>query len=55
MHELNKLQTLQLIANVCQRHGCEIHKVDLERRLLDIRGPEDAQDRCKQDLRELLD
>lgn len=55
MNKLNKLQTLQIIANVCQRHGCEIRTVDLDRHILDIGGPTDAQEKCKQELEVLLD
>lgn len=55
MYKLNKLQTLQLIANVCQRYGCEIRKVDLDRHILDIEGPVDAQERCRQELEVYLD
>lgn len=55
MESLNKLQIFQVIANVCQRHGCEIRKVDLERHILDLEGPFDAQERCKQELEILLE
>jgi hypothetical protein len=55
MQKLDKLQTLQVIANVCQRYGCEIRKVDLDKQILDIGGPSDAQEKCRQDLALLLD
>jgi hypothetical protein len=55
MQKLNKLQTLQVIANVCQRYGCEIRKVDLDRQILDIGGPDEAQEKCRHDLAVLLD
>lgn len=55
MQKLNKLQILQIIANVCQRYGCEIRRVDLDRHILDIEGPVDAQEKCKQDLEVFLD
>jgi hypothetical protein len=55
MGKLSKLQTLQLIANVCQRYGCEIRKVDLDKRILDIQGPADAQEKCRQELEVYLD
>jgi hypothetical protein len=54
-HKLNKLQALQIIANVCQKHGCEIRKVDLDRNILDLQGSDDAQEKCKQELEVLLD
>jgi hypothetical protein len=50
MHKLDKLQALQVIANVCQRHGCEIRKVDLDRHILDLQGSDDAQEKCRQEL-----
>ena len=55
MRQLSKSQALQIIANVCQRHGCEIRKVDLDKRLLDIQGPDDAQEKCKKELEIFLD
>jgi hypothetical protein len=55
MQKLNKLHTLQIIAIVCQRYGCEIRKVDLDRHILDIEGPTDAQERCRQELEVFLD
>jgi hypothetical protein len=55
MFKLNKDQALQVIASVCQKYGCEIRKVDLERYILDIEGPDDAQEKCKQELKILLD
>ncbi len=53
--KLNKTQTLQIIANVCQRHGCEVLKVDFDKRVLDIQGPADAKKKCMQELEVLLD
>jgi hypothetical protein len=55
MYKLNKDQALQVIANVCQKYGCEIRRVDLDRHILDIVGPDDAQEKCKQELEILLD
>jgi hypothetical protein len=55
MQKLNKLQTLQIIATVCQRYGCEIRSVDLEKHILDIKGPADAQEKCRQELEVYLD
>jgi hypothetical protein len=55
MGSLNRLQTLQIIASVCQRYGCEIRRVDLDRHILDIQGPDDAQEKCKQALEVFLD
>lgn len=55
MHKLNKLQTLQVIANICQKYGCEIRKVDVDRHILDIEGPADAQEKCRRELEVLLD
>ena len=55
MYKLNKHQALQVIANVCQKYGCEILRVDLDRHILDIQGPDDAQEKCRQELEILLD
>jgi hypothetical protein len=50
MHKLNTSQALQVIANVCQRHGCKIRRLDLERNILDLQGTDAAQEKCKQEL-----
>jgi hypothetical protein len=55
MHELNKEQTLQIIANVCQKYGCEIIKLDFDRHILDLEGTDDAKEKCTQTLHALLD
>jgi hypothetical protein len=55
MYKLDKHQALQVIANICQKYGCEILTVDLDRRILDIQGPDDAQEKCRQELEILLD
>ena len=55
MHKLNKLHTLQIIASVCQRYGCGIRKVDLDRHVLDLEGPDAAQEKCRQELEIFLD
>jgi hypothetical protein len=54
MHKLNKSQALQIIASVCQKHGCEIRRLDLERNVLDLQGTDDAQEKCRQELEILL-
>jgi hypothetical protein len=54
MNKLSKSQALQIIAHVCQRHGCEIRKVDLEQNILDLEGTDEAQEKCKQELEILL-
>lgn len=53
--QLNKSQTLQIIANVCQKHGCEIVKMDFDRHILDLEGTEDARVKCTEELHALLD
>jgi hypothetical protein len=50
MHKLKKSQALQIIASVCQKHGCEIRKLDLERNILDLHGTDDAQEKCRREL-----
>ena len=52
---MDKLQAFQIIANVCQKYGCEIRKVDLDRHILDIDGPAEAQEKCKRELEVFLD
>ncbi len=55
MHRLNKTETLQIIAHVCQRYGCEIIRLDFDRHILDLDGPADARKKCMQDLEVFLD
>ena len=54
MYKLNKHQTLQVIVNICQKYGCEIRNIDLDRNILDIQGTDDAQEKCRQELQILL-
>lgn len=55
MRKLNKIETLQIIASVCQRYGCEIVKLDFDNRILDLGGPDEARTKCQQELEVFLD
>jgi hypothetical protein len=54
-HQLSKAQTLQIIASVCQKYGCEIVKMDFDRHILDLEGTEDAKLKCTEELHAFLD
>lgn len=55
MVKLRDDQILQIITTICQRNGCEIKKIDLERHKVDIDGPLDAQENCHYELIAFLD
>lgn len=52
---LDHSQTLLIISNICQKYGCEIKKIDLEKHVLDIEGPPAAQEKCAEELEAFLD
>ncbi len=55
MIELTESQTYQVITTICQKHGCTIKEINLERHIVDLDGPPDAQEKCKLELEAFLD
>jgi hypothetical protein len=54
MLKLNNTQTFQVIRTICQKNGCEIKNIDVDRHTVDLDGPPDAQERCREELEAFL-
>ena len=52
--EMNEAQILTIITNIVEKHGCRIKEVDVENRLIDLEGPEEAKVACAMALADLL-
>jgi len=58
MTSLDKLQVLQIVTKICQKHRCSIQEINFENKILKIDGPmddPDARTRCAKELEEMLD
>lgn len=55
MTEMEADKLLTIITNAVERHGCRIVEIDLEKHIIDIEGPDDAQAKCAIALSEILD
>lgn len=58
MTKPDKLQVLQIVANICEKHRCTIQEIDFEKKILNIDGPTDDPDasmRCMRELEEMLE
>ena len=53
--EMSEAQLLTLITNIVDKHGCKIIEIDLENRVIDLDGPEDAKVSCAIELADLLE
>ena len=54
MDDMNDTQILTLVTNVVEKHGCKLIDVDLENRIIDLEGPDDAKVNCAIALEEVL-
>lgn len=45
---------LDLIVKTIEHHGCKLVDIDLDKHILNIEGPEEAQTACAQALEKLL-
>ena len=54
MDDMNDPQILTLVTNVVEKHGCKLIDVDLENRIIDLEGPDDAKVNCAIALEEVL-
>jgi hypothetical protein len=54
MVNLTKSQTFQVIRTICQRNGCAIKDIDVNRHSVELDGPPDAQEKCRQELEMFL-
>ena len=55
MDNLSSEQFLTLVKNIVEKHGCKIVDFDLQKRILNIEGPEEAQEKCATALSEIFD
>lgn len=46
---------LTMITNLVEKHGCKLVEFDLENKVINIEGPEDAKVACAMALQDLLD
>ena len=46
---------LTLITNIVEKHGCKLVDFNLENKIINIEGPEEAQVACALALQDLLD
>ena len=57
MTKPDKLQVLQIVSRICEKHHCTIQEIDFEKKILNIEGPKDDPDaraRCVKELEEML-
>jgi hypothetical protein len=54
----DKLQVLQIVGKICEKHRCCVQEIDFEKNIISIDGPPDdpdARTRCVAELEEMLD
>ena len=54
MTELNDAQMLTVVQNVVEKYGCKISDFDLEKKIINLEGPEDAKADCARAIVEIL-
>jgi len=54
MPEIDPQHLMTIITHTVERYGCRIVEVDLENRVVNIEGPEDAQVHCAIALQDIL-
>ena len=55
MTKLSREQTIQLISTIVAKHGCKILEMDVDNYVLNIDGPEEAREKCVQELELFLE
>lgn len=55
MSEMETDKLLTIITNMIEKHGCRVVDIDLEKHIIDIEGPDDAQAECALALSKILD
>ena len=58
MQKPDKLQVLQIVKSICEKHRCTIQEIDFEKKILNIEGPPDDTDariQCVKELEEMLE
>jgi len=54
MSEMREDQLLTNVKNVVEQNGCRLVEIDVEKHILNIDGPEEAQARCAIALQDVL-
>ena len=54
MTELNDAQLLTVVQNMVEKHGCKIADFDLDKKIINLEGPEDAKANCARAIVEIL-
>jgi hypothetical protein len=54
MSELNDAQLLTVVQNVVEKHGCKIVDFDVDKKIINLEGPEGAKTDCARALVEIL-
>jgi hypothetical protein len=54
MTELNDAQLLTVVQNVVEKHGCKIVDFDVDKKIINLEGPEDAKADCARAIAEIL-
>ena len=58
MKKPDKLQVLQIVKSICEKHRCTIQEIDFEKKILNIQGPPDDPDgreKCVEELEAMLE
>ena len=58
MQKPDKLQVLQIVKSICEKHRCTIQEIDFDKKILNIEGPPEdptARAQCVKELEEMLD
>ena len=54
MTELSDAQVLTVVQNVVEKHGCKIVDFDVDKKIINLEGPEDAEADCARAIAEIL-
>jgi hypothetical protein len=54
MAELTDAQLLTVVQNVVEKHGCKITDFDLDKKIINLEGPEEAKVDCARAIVEIL-
>jgi predicted HAD superfamily phosphohydrolase YqeG len=55
LNELSNEQILQMITQIIQKHGCQVIELDIENRIINFDGPNEAKIECATELEAILD
>ncbi len=54
MAELDSAQMVTIVTQIVEKHGCRLVDIDLENKILNIEGSEEAKTQCALALQEVL-